>query len=333
MNPKTNRCNKIKTSKKQTNKHDVVKTQILNKVTNKKNNSVINQSLYNVKEKGVMLAHTYKDPHTGKIKNPPKGFPKAPEGWYASEKFDGYRAIWDGIEFRSRNGKVFSTPVWFKKWMPKDIALDGELFLGRECFEKCGLFRKKIPSDNEWRDAGVIYQIFDTPSVNKPFEERQKIVENVVKKMCAMDSTEDMGKCPLKLTKQTKVNSEEEVYKMFDSLVEKGAEGVMLRCPGSYYESKRTSTLLKVKPFFDDECRIIGYKEGTGKYLGKLGAFHCETIKKPNVKFYISGMNDEIRNNYKETHPLGTIVTYTYVGVTESGVPRHPNYLRKRPTE
>ena len=120
---------------------------------------------------------------------------------------------------------------------------------------------------------------------------------------------------------------------MFDGLVAKGAEGVMLRCPGSPYDPKRSAHLLKVKPFFDAECKIIGYKSGTGKYAGKLGAFQCETIKAPNAKFFISGMTDEVRDNYKKTHPIGTIVTYTYVGVGESGVPRHPNYLRKREAE
>ena len=43
----------------------------------------------------------------------------------------------------------------------------------------------------------------------------------------------------------------------------------MLRAPGSPYEPKRSSYLLKVKQQFDDECKIIGYKEGTGKYKGK----------------------------------------------------------------
>ena len=129
------------------------------------------------------------------------------------------------------------------------------------------------------------------------------------------------------------MTSEEDVYKLFDTLVSKGAEGVMLRSPGSPYDPKRSSHLLKVKPFFDAECKIIGYKEGSGKYLGKLGAFHCETIKAPNVKFHISGMNDNIRGDYLQSHPIGTIVTYTYVGITEAGIPRHPNYLRKRITE
>ena len=56
-------------------------------------------------------------------------------------------------------------------------------------------------------------------------------------------------------------------------------------------------------------------------------------IKNKKAIFTISGMDDSIRKNYKKTHPIGTIVTFTYMGLTESGIPRHPNYLRKRGKE
>ena len=54
------------------------------------------------------------------------------------------------------------------------------------------------------------------------------------------------------------------------------------------------------------------------------------SVKNKSIKFTISGMDDEIRKNYKKTHPIGTIVTFTYNGLTSSGKPRHPNYLRIR---
>lgn len=258
VNPATGRCVKAKISKKQnilvnnktknpvkqlktkkeTTLEQIKVTQTEPKVSNR-------VAVYDVKSQGVMLAHTYKDPHTGKVKNPPKGFPKAPVGWYLSEKFDGYRAIWDGAEFRSRTGNVFATPEWFKDWLPNGIALDGELFLGRECFEKCGIFRKKVPDDKEWRESNVTYQIFDAPTIDKPFEQRQEEIKKIINQLCSSKQ----GKCPLILTKQTKVTSEEQVYKGFDTLVSKGAEGVMLRSPGSPYDAKRTAHLLKVKPF------------------------------------------------------------------------------------
>ena len=36
------------------------------------------------------------------------------EGWLASEKIDGIRALWNGSQFVSRNGVVFNVPDWFK---------------------------------------------------------------------------------------------------------------------------------------------------------------------------------------------------------------------------
>ena len=101
---------------------------------------------------------------------------------------------------------------------------------------------------------------------------------------------------------QKKVKDEQEVYKHFDKLVAKGAEGVMLRAPNSPYDPKRSSYLLKVKQLFDDECKIIGYKKGTGKYAGMLGAFECQMVKIRRLYSLVSGMDDNIRKNYKKTH-------------------------------
>ena len=41
-------------------------------------------------------------------------------------------------------------------------------------------------------------------------------------------------------------------------------------------------------------------------------------------------MDDSIRDSYKETHPIGTIVTYSYNGFLDSGLPRFARYKRIR---
>ena len=126
-------------------------------IRNKKKNTVV-EKVWSIKD-GVMLAHTYKDPKTGKINNPPKGTPQAPNGWFLSEKYDGYRAIWDGKNFLSRNGNLFNAPESFKSKFPADIALDGELFIGREKFEEHGILRKKKKvAEGAWEKAGVKIQ-------------------------------------------------------------------------------------------------------------------------------------------------------------------------------
>ena len=104
----------------------------------------------------------------------------------------------------------------------------------------------------------------------------------------------------------------------------------MLGEAGSLYEQKRSNTLLKIKPVYDDECIIVGYNPGTGKYEGKLGSFKCILVKNKKVHFKLSGMTDEIRENYEKTHPVGTVVTFQYNEMTKTGAPRFGRYLRIR---
>lgn len=59
-----------------------------------------------------------------------------PKGWYMSEKLDGVRCYWNGSAMYTRNGHLFYPPDFFKKELPKDLCLDGELWTGRDDFQK-----------------------------------------------------------------------------------------------------------------------------------------------------------------------------------------------------
>ena len=54
----------------------------------------------------------------------------SPDGWLMSEKLDGVRCYWNGKRMYTRNGKRF------KDGLPKDLALDGELWTKRDDFQK-----------------------------------------------------------------------------------------------------------------------------------------------------------------------------------------------------
>ena len=60
-----------------------------------------------------------------------------PTGWYMSEKLDGVRCYWDGKSLYSRNGNIFYPPDYFVKALPKNFALDGELWTKRDDFQNC----------------------------------------------------------------------------------------------------------------------------------------------------------------------------------------------------
>ena len=293
-----------------------------------------------------MLAKEY----TKDMKVPRKVNPgwKPPVGWLLSEKYDGYRARWipERQVFLSRNQKVFNAPDWFKCAMP-DINLDGELFAGRENFQDMGVVRKKIPIDEEW--INIKYVVYDLPEDNNVFEVRVKNLKNVVDETKKAWDTFQFSEethaspfnnieSPIVFTEQVKIKSLKHLDEIYKDVLSNGGEGVMIKDPKSYYEDKRSDYMLKYKPCFDAESIIVDYKVGQGKYEGLLGSFVCKplinygnySVIDEGHEFTLSGMDDEIRSNYLETHPEGTIITYEYSGITDTGKPRFPRYLRVR---
>jgi len=101
-----------------------------------------------------------------------------------------------------------------------------------------------------------------------------------------------------------------------------GGEGLMLRKPKSLYVGSRSSTLLKVKSFCDEEAKVLKHEDGKGKYKGQTGALMCELAS--GVQFCVgSGMSDADRQN---PPPVGSIITVRYQELTDAGVPRFPSY-------
>lgn len=294
-----------------------------------------------------MLAKEYtegmKAPRGTKDYNPP-------EGWYKSEKLDGYRAQTDNEDdtIKSRNGKLYNCPKWFMDAMCIDGKvenMDGELFAGRDKFQQMGVVRKKVPIDEEWYN--IKFYVFDLPNLMEPFKARyQKLVEIVETLQTNWTNYQSLNQefmnisCPVVLCEHTLVESMDDMKCFYKFVLDSGGEGIMLNDPNAMYEGKRSNGLLKYKPSFDMEARIKGYKKGTGKYNGKLGAFICQPLKNYDTyhmvdeleahEFATSGMDDSVRESYLTTHPIGTIITIGCSGYTGSGKPRFARYLRIR---
>lgn len=110
----------------------------------------------------------------------------------------------------------------------------------------------------------------------------------------------------------------------------------MLREPGSYYENKRSKTLLKVKDFHDAEAIVTGYELGLGRNTGVLGALiiKWENPLMGTKLFKVgSGFNDDMRKNYKKLYPIGTRITIKYFELGKTGVARFPIFMHVREDE
>jgi DNA ligase-1 len=257
---------------------------------------------YGSDSSGVLLANKYAN--------------QDPIGWWISEKLDGVRAVWDGKNLVSRYGNKFHTPQWFKDELPKDVKLDGELFVGRGQFPET-ISIVKSHEDKGW--SKIKYRVFDLPSDKRKFEDRQKSLRSIVAKARSRY---------LKYVKQTKCKSLAQFNKTIKDLTKLGAEGAMLRQPGSIYEPRRSSTLLKVKKFHDAEAKVVGHEKGTGRLSGLMGALICERNgKRFNVG---SGFTDAQR---RKPPKIGSKITFRYQEMTERGVPRFPTFVAVRDYE
>ena len=245
-----------------------------------------------------------------------------PTGWWHSEKLDGVRSVWNKKDLMSRNDNVFKAPEWFYEYLPENNSLDGELFTKRQNFQRTvGYVKKQVPIESEWRQ--IKYMVFDLPEDNSPFEVRYEKLKGIIEHSCNDDPN-----CPLVLVKQTKIKDSNHLLQLHKDLVKQGAEGSMLRKPGSYYEQKRSSTLLKLKDFDDDDAIVDGYELGTGKYSSVMGKLNVHWVKDPSIKFGVgSGFTDEQRKNADKLFKKGTIIRVQYNGTSDAGNPRFPVFM------
>lgn len=279
-----------------------------------------------------------------------------PIGWWASEKWDGIRALWDGEKIISRGSglgkpKVYTyVPEWFRNTLPPGVALDGEIWIGRGYFQKTSRLSTIKPGksyteeqiNDIWsgkNDPPVIFKVFDIPSSDLNFENRMTKLKTVIesRRKCWNKINYSNKKVfPLQFTEQIKIETPEQLYNLYKNLTKEGAEGIMLRAPKSPYELKRSKYMLKYKIKEDAECIVVDYMMGDGRLTGMLGSLKCELLNNEGEKTGVitqigTGFTDSQRENYsnknsKEYIPIGSIVSFSFMEMTKDGIPRHPVY-------
>ncbi|XP_025115282.1 uncharacterized protein LOC112576783 isoform X2 [Pomacea canaliculata] len=235
-----------------------------------------------------------------------------PVGWWISEKLDGVRAFWNGRCFYSRLGNAFYAPSWFTADLPKEMHLDGELFGGRGQFQSTVSIVKNAECDDYKK---IKYHVFDSPSLEKkPFEERITAIK---------DYFEEKKPKFAVFVEHTKCTNKKQLDDMLKKVLDRGGEGLMIRKPKSQYERNRSTTLLKIKKFYDAEAIVIGHEKGKGRNLFVCGALRCRMAC--GTEFSVgSGLSDKDR---KHPPKIGSIITYKFQELTKGGHPRFPTFL------
>jgi len=266
-----------------------------------------------------MLAHDYND-YKDKIKFP----------IYSQPKLDGIRCIVRVDGMWSRNGKqIISAPHIYESLKPlfeanPDLILDGELYAEKDVADFNTIIscvRKTKPTTADLETSKKIqYWIYDMPSEEDIFFERMlKLNRMELPECCVTVDTHIMYK-------------ENDISIYYKAYMKQGYEGQMLRT-NSYYENKRSKSLLKHKSFVDAEFKILGVEEGKGNHAGKVGRLNFEINGKP-FDAAVNGDWEYIERLWHSREGLiGKVATVKYFELTEDGIPRFPKVIAIRDFE
>lgn len=292
----------------------------------------------------------------------------------------------------SRYGNPIMAPDWFLNQLPA-CPLDGELWAGRGKFQLCRSICGGDAPDPRFDQ--LVYAVYSSPPLGAVFKNgtiknsnmlaeleyteilrwiRRRLTEfdgdyrhllpahNFADELQFLQAALDNGHgSPCYLHQQVKLidipgEAAKQVDTYLDKVLDQGGEGVVIRDPNASWMPKRVGSLLKYKPFLDDEAVITGFTSGRetdkgSKHLGKIGAlittFHGKRLE-------LSGLTDEEREfanpDYSAKAAVdpgrdmpfyfqgkhfrtGQIVTFKYRELSDDGIPKEARYWRNRSVE
>lgn len=131
---------------------------------------------------------------------------------------------------------------------------------------------------------------------------------------------------------------EERLNEINDMVVQNNYEGIMIKDPSAPYVLDRTVSWLKQKPFVEVSLTVTGFKEGTKRNKGRLGALVCEG-EDDGTYLYVdvgSGFSDADRISFwnNRNNIMGQVVEIRGDMITQNQQGtyslRHPRFLRFR---
>ena len=253
---------------------------------------------------------------------------------YTQPKLDGIRCIVKADGMWTRNGKkIVSCPHIFEELetvfeMYPDLIFDGELYNHqfKHDFNKItSLVKKTKPTKDDLAESAelVEYHIYDLPSSDKRFEIRLEDLEDLMNDLFNCFSSSSVV-----YVQTEEVFNQEKLDELYSEWIEDGYEGQMIRVYGSFYENKRSKSLLKRKEFEDDEFQILSVNEGSGKLAGRVGNMMFKSKSGHYFSSTVNGTQEYLSELWENKEELiGKLATIKYFNLTPDGIPRFPKVI------
>lgn len=194
------------------------------------------------------------------------------------------------VELFSRNGKQFwnfpHIQEQFRnaaKEFPENIG-EGAVFDGEIVSDSFQELMKQVYRKEDADASDATLYLFDviplTAFKEGTFTSKQKERRLWLKSFCDKNSHNFKD---INVLDYTEVDFDTEeglsTFKAYNKeAINNKFEGIMIKDPNAPYESKRTKSWLKLKPFIEVTLTVKKTIEGTGKYAGMMGSLECEGI-------------------------------------------------------
>jgi DNA ligase-1 len=296
-------------------------------ISEKTLNKVLKNSEWKIPVFECQLA-TDSEKHTGKMVGKKR----------LEQKLDGVRVLAvitkNTVNLYSRNGKPFENFPQIVEQLEDikakligvtykaGVILDGEII--GESFQA---LMKQAQRKNDVKTDGMVYSVFDIIPIddferghwNAQQYKRLDWLENFRSLFDTTDSVRLMDGITVNLDT---AEGHDVMRRYATDAVEAGFEGIMIKDLDAPYECRRSTFWMKWKPTITVDLNIVGFEEGTGRNLGRLGAIICEGVDNDrciNVNVG-SGLSDANRDEYWSARDqlLGDVIEVEADAVTQN---------------
>jgi len=270
-------------------------------------------------------------------------------------KLDGVRvlAVVNGsaCTLYSRNGKEFENFPQIadfieehRKAFQRDSAFGGQFVLDGEIVGKN--FQDLMKQAQRKRDAkttDMVYHVFDILPLSEFREgfcnlQQHKRIDLLKRAQAFLPENGCVRVMPGMDVDLDTAEGHDVMRRFAEASVEEGYEGIMIKSMDAPYECKRSDFWMKWKPTITVDLNIVGFEEGTGRNLGRLGAIICEGVDNDRtIRVNVgSGLSDSNRDEYwaARNELLDRVVEVEADAVTQnqdgSYSLRFPRFLRFR---
>lgn len=240
---------------------------------------------------------------------------------FVQRKFDGTRCVAvPGKGLFSRNKKRYphlDHIIAEVNKLPPTIILDGELYSDTLTFQEIvGIVKREtLKKGDDEKQMQIKLHVYDIINMSMPYQDRYANLQMLFRRYKFKH---------LVLVDTENCESEVKMKELHAQYVADGYEGIMLRNKDGLYSGVRSPSLQKYKEFFDDEYKVVGYKEGEGLEEGCV-LWICQTESGQQFSCRPRGSREErIELFARGDEYIGKMLNVRYQELTDTGLPRFP---------